>query len=132
MARSTDGAVAEAEASADVAENESDRASVMFSVPKAMKEQLEKAAEADNDKSVSSFVREHIARIISFELPPMAAGRRSRYSNDEERQAAQKQSYEKRKSTIKALLEAYKRGEIQLPASEATNTAPTEAEAVTA
>ncbi len=90
-----------------------ERTHLVVSIPLGLKIALDKEA-AEQQLSTSALVRKQVAEAMAYELPVSVTQRARKYATEEERQAALKQRREERHQLIKALLEKYKSGEVQL------------------
>lgn len=97
----------------DTTETEqSDRASIAFTVPNELKALAD--AKADELKiSTAAYVRGLVAREFSFVIPD-DFGTRRKYASDAERIAATKEKAQKRNKLLNMLLAKYRAGEIDL------------------
>lgn len=96
-----------------------ERVSMMFGMPAGLKAKIEEAAEAD-DLPSAALVRNIVAEHFGYELPVITrGGARKKYASDEEREAARKTKAKGRRNLIRNLLEAYAKGQIQIPGLDA-------------
>lgn len=82
-------------------------------MPPGMRDAINEAAEAAST-SAATFARQALAEKIGYALPAQGATRVKKYATEEERAAANKAAAKSRRDQVNALLDALKRGEIQL------------------
>jgi hypothetical protein len=88
------------------------KVTIPVTIPTDMKVQLEGLAKAEN-LSTAAFIRNKLATYIGFDVSGFTS-RVPKYASDEERKAAMAAKQTERNSLVKALLEAYKAGKINL------------------
>lgn len=95
---------------------EKDTAMIAVQVPIEFKTALEGKAK-ENSVTVARLIRNIVSENVGFDLTAFESRvrtRASKFSTDEERNAAKKANAQKRADTIKALMAKYKAGEITL------------------
>ena len=93
-----------------------DTATVAVQIPANFKVILDEAAKSEK-LTTAKYIRSHLARELNFDMSAFeqrTRTRASKYSTDEERNAAKKANAARRADTIKALMAKYKKGEISL------------------
>ena len=89
-----------------------ERVNIMFGMPAGLKALIEEQSDERKIPS-AALVREIVANHFSYELPAIQrGGARSKYANDEEREAAKKAKQEERRNLINNLLKLYKDGNL--------------------
>lgn len=91
--------------------------SLMFNLPIAMRFALEEKA-ADADVTVAKFVRDIVAEAIGYKLP-VGEGRARKYATEQEKKDAQKAKNQEHRNKVNAIMEAYRKGTLNLESLEA-------------
>lgn len=84
------------------------RSYVVVPMPANLKEILQGEANG-KDQPIGPYVRDLIAQLKGVEIPVTTATRRVKYANDEERDAARKARRESRSSTMKNLMNEFRK-----------------------
>lgn len=84
-----------------------DRSYIVVPVPADLKTRFEDEAKAA-DVPVGPYVRNLLAKFLGIEIPVSTTARRSKYENDDQRKAAQKERNQSRSGTMRDLMKAFR------------------------
>lgn len=92
-----------------------ERVSMMFGMPAGLKAQVEAEAEK-GETTAAALVRNLVAEKFGYTLPVTErTGRAKKYGSDEEKDKVKKEKGKGRRALIRALLEKYTAGDVEIP-----------------